>query len=98
MQEKYRFVPVLGLDAGELTYRLTQFFERLPRLKIDYTAYIEATHRESAYLTMSEFDMLCKSLSLRTEVFAEFERDYFDMTFAENLQIARERGSHDTYG
>ncbi|MAZ29817.1 hypothetical protein CL655_00860 [bacterium] len=91
---QYRLVPVVGLDAGELQHRLEAFFERLPQLKLDYTSHILNYHKDSEFLTTGEFDLLCRKLSLRTEVFTEFDKDYFDVTLDENIQIARERGSH----
>jgi len=91
----YRLVPVDTVDGSELQRRLDAFFKELPRLKIDYVAYIEAHHQDSQSLTLEEFDQLCKALSLRTEVFTEFDNTYFNETFKQNLAIARKRGSHE---
>ncbi len=83
------------IDSGVIYKRLQRIMEKLPRLRIDYNAYVIAHFGDRTSVSLQEFENMCRSLSLRPECLAEWDDEYFDNEFEETVRIARERGSHE---
>lgn len=86
------------VPAEEIEQRLRCVMERLPRLKTDYQAQIDTHYRGKEALTVDAFWRLCSDLSLRAEVFVDWDSESFDEHFEDIVRIAHERGSHPEEG
>jgi len=85
------------LPSEEVNRRLKIFFDALPRLWIDYAAAV-LPYRDLHVLEADVMANILNRLSLRPDQFLEWDTDYFNHHLEDNIKIARERGSHDTYG
>jgi hypothetical protein len=89
---------ITGADipSAEVNRRLELYFKEFPRFQKEY-AMQTSKYLDQGTLDAAVLGKILRNYGLRDFVFLEWNTEYFNENFNEDIRIARERGSYDQF-